>query len=154
MSELDELQLEKSYGTILLKRFIDDIFPALVSQDMDADKLLEISNGLNDAIKFTIEKPNADNQLPFLDTLVSLDERTSKFSAELYIKPFHSQAIIPWTVTVQILPSEPYWLEKLEERLHVRRMHNRERDHYVKSRQCSNIMVIPKDLFKRLSGGH
>ena len=96
MNELDELLLEKSYGTILLKRFIDDVFAALVSQDMDADKLLEISNGLNDAIKFTIEKPNLDNQLPFLDTLVSFDERTNKFSTELYIKPFHSQAIMPW----------------------------------------------------------
>ena len=72
MNELDELLLEKSHGTILLKRFIDDIFAALVSQDMDADKLLDISNGLNDAIKFTIEKPNRD-QLPFLDTLVSFD---------------------------------------------------------------------------------
>ena len=96
MDELDELLLEKSYGTILLKRFIDDVFAALVSQDMDEDKLLDISNGLNDAIKFTIEKPNADNQLPFLDTLVSFDERTSKFSTELYIKPFHGQAITPW----------------------------------------------------------
>ena len=63
---------------------------------MDADKLSEILNGLNDAIKFTIEKPNSDNQLPFLDTLVSFDERTNKFSTELYIKPFHSQAIMPW----------------------------------------------------------
>ena len=72
----------KSHGTILLKRFIDDIFAALVYQDMDADKLLDISNGLNDAIKFTIEKPNTDNQLPFLDTLVSFDECTNKFSTE------------------------------------------------------------------------
>ena len=92
MNELDELLLEKSHGTILLKRFI----AALVSQDMDADKLLDISNGLNDAIKFTIEKPNTDNQLPFLDTLVSFDECTNKFSTELHMKPFHSQAITPW----------------------------------------------------------
>ena len=32
----------------------------------------------------------------FLDTLVSFDERTGKFSTELYIKPFHSQSITPW----------------------------------------------------------
>ena len=69
------------------------------------NKLLDISNGLNDAIKFTIEKPNTDNQLPFLDTLVT--------------------TTIPGHIS-----------------------------HYVKSRQCSNRMVIPKDLFKRLSDGH
>ena len=63
---------------ILLKRFIDDIFASLVCPDMDADKSLKICNGLNDAIKFNIKKPNTDNQLPFLDTLVSFDERTSK----------------------------------------------------------------------------
>ena len=77
-SELDELLLEKSYGNILVKRFTDDIFAALVSQVMDADRLLEISNGFNDA------KPNTDNQ------------RTSKFSTELYIKPFHGRSITPW----------------------------------------------------------
>ena len=42
MNELNELHtsllLEKSYGSILLKRLIDDMFGALVSQDMDADK--------------------------------------------------------------------------------------------------------------------
>ena len=34
--------------------------------------------------KITIEKPNTDNQLPFLDTLVWFDERTSKFFVQFW----------------------------------------------------------------------
>ena len=38
----------------------------------------------------------ANNQLPFLDTLVSLNKESNKFSTELFIKPIHSQLITPW----------------------------------------------------------
>ena len=50
---------------------------------------------MNDAIKFTLEVPN-DNQLPFLDTLVSYNSDVKSFSTTLYLKPIHSMSIIPW----------------------------------------------------------
>ena len=94
MNELDEQIIHKSGGAVSLKRFIDDIFAVLTSDKINEDKLLEISNSLSDAIKFTIELPE-DNGLPFLDPLVSFDH-SNKFSTELYVKPIHSQSITPW----------------------------------------------------------
>ena len=55
MNDLDEHILSMSDGNVLLKRFIDDIFAVLKSNTITENKLLEIANSLNDAIKFTIE---------------------------------------------------------------------------------------------------
>ena len=41
------------------------------------------------------EVPN-DNQLPFLDTLVSYNSDNKSFSTTLCFKPIHSMSIIPW----------------------------------------------------------
>ena len=95
MNELHEQIIQKSGGAVSLKRFIDDIFAVLTSDKINDEKLLEISNSLSDAIKFTIELPKV-NKLPFLDTLVSFDYSNNKFSTELYVKPIHSQSITPW----------------------------------------------------------
>ncbi|XP_028407310.1 uncharacterized protein LOC114529943 [Dendronephthya gigantea] len=96
MHSLDTLIIEKSGGSVSLKRYIDDIFAVLHSDRINADKLLEISNDLNEAIKFTLEKPNSSNELPFLDTLVSFDQNTKQFRSELYVKPIHSGSITSW----------------------------------------------------------
>ena len=96
MHKLDQLIIEKSEGAVSLKRYIDDIFAVLHSDRINADKLLEIANSLNQAIKFTLEMPNNNNELPFLDTLVTLDQTSTQFKTELYIKPIHSQSITPW----------------------------------------------------------
>ncbi|XP_028413908.1 uncharacterized protein LOC114536755 [Dendronephthya gigantea] len=96
MHSLDTLIIEKSGGSVSLKRYIDDIFAVLHSDRINADKLLEISNDLNEAIKFTLEKPNSSNELPFLDTLISFDQNTKQFRSELYVKPIHSGSITSW----------------------------------------------------------
>ena len=57
--------------------------------------LLEAANEINDAIKFTLEVPNND-QLPFLDTLVTFNSQNKTFSTTLYMKPIHSRCITPW----------------------------------------------------------
>ena len=56
-----------------------------------------MANELNDNIKFTLELPN-NNQLPFLDTMVSSDREIKQFSTALYIKPIHSLCITPWDI--------------------------------------------------------
>lgn len=95
MNELDDQILHKAGETIVLKRYIDDIFIAWKSDTITAEKLLSIANGLNSALKFTIEMPE-NNHLPFLDTLVSFDLEKRTFTTTLYVKPIHSQCITPW----------------------------------------------------------
>ena len=95
MNELDNQILLKSNGFVTLKRFIDDYFAFLLCIDLSGQKLLTLANNLNSAIKFTLELPN-NNQLPFLDTLVTWNPDTQIFTTTLYIKPIHSQCITPW----------------------------------------------------------
>ena len=70
MIEIDHIIIERTNNSDTLKRCIDDYIALLLLQDMSAHKLLNIAHDVNDAIKFTLEVPK-DNQLPFLDTLVS-----------------------------------------------------------------------------------
>ena len=95
MNEIDSMILDRTNGDVVLKRFIDDYFALLLSQQMSAERLLIIANDLNDAIKFSLEKP-INNQLPFLDTMVSFNPSNKTFPTELYIKPIHSRCITPW----------------------------------------------------------
>ncbi len=95
MNELDNQILFKSNGLVTLKRFIDDYFAFLLCIDFSGQKLLTVANNLNSAIKFTLELPN-NNQLPFLDTLVTWNPDTQILTTTFYIKPIHSQCITPW----------------------------------------------------------
>ena len=95
MNELDSQILNIYNGSIFLKRYIDDIFMVWMSNMIAQEELISTVNNLNTAIKFTIEMPN-DNQMPFLDTLVSFDRETKAFSTTLYVKSIHSQCITPW----------------------------------------------------------
>ena len=90
MNEIDNKILEVSNGCVTLKRYIEDYFAFLLSKEFTGEMLLTTANGLNNAIKFTIELPT-NNQLPFLDTLVTLNLHTKIFSTTLYVKPIHSR---------------------------------------------------------------
>ena len=96
MNELDLMMVDKAEGNVKLKRFIDDYFALLLSQQISGENLLTLSNNLNDAIKFTLELPNNNSELPYLDTLVSFDPSTKTFSTKLYSKPIHSGCVTPW----------------------------------------------------------
>ena len=65
-----------------------------------------MANELNDSIKFTLELPN-NNQLPFLDTMVSFDREIKQFSTALHIKPIHSLCITPWDPDIAMVLSLP-----------------------------------------------
>ena len=95
MNELDAQIIQSTNAHLFLKRLIDDIFLAWTSESVTGDMLLSMANNLNDAIKFTIESPT-NNQLPYLDTLVSFDSTTNTFSTTLYVKPIHSTCITLW----------------------------------------------------------
>ena len=115
MNEIDRTIIERTNKSVTLKRFIDDYIALLLSQEMSKEKLLSIANNdVNDAIKFTLEVPK-DNQLPFLDTLVSYNPETKTFSTTLYFKPIHSKSITPWIVMGLLCLNERFLLVKLEE---------------------------------------
>ena len=95
MNDLDSQILEKTDGYVILKRYIDDYFAFLLSKCISGERLLTIANGLNDNINFTLELPN-QNQLPFLDTMVSFNPESKTVSTKLHIKPIHSRCITPW----------------------------------------------------------
>ncbi len=95
MNKLDSLIVSKAEGQVILKRFMDDYFAFLLSACLSAQSLLMMANSLNDKIKFTLETPY-NNELPFLDTLVSFDPKLKAFFTKLYIKPIHSRSIMPW----------------------------------------------------------
>jgi hypothetical protein len=90
MNELEnQILAEISNGCVTLKRYIDDYFAFLLSKEFTGDII-----GLNNAIKFTIILPT-NNQLPFLDTLVTLNPHNKIFSKTLHVKPIHSRCITP-----------------------------------------------------------
>ena len=103
MNELDNQILVKSNGLVSLEHFMDDYFAFLLCIDLSGQKLLTLVNNLNSAIKFTLELPN-NNQLPFLDTLVTWNPDTQIFTTTLYIKPIHSRCITPWDSHGSISP--------------------------------------------------
>ena len=74
---------------------MDDYFTFFTSKELTSKRLLETANGINDAIKFTLEVPNND-QLPFLDTLVKFNSQNKAFSTSVYMKSIHSRCISPW----------------------------------------------------------
>ena len=47
------------------------------------------------SMRFTIELPTQNN-LPYLDTLVSFNPTTNKFTTTRSVKPIYSQCITPW----------------------------------------------------------
>jgi hypothetical protein len=78
-------------GINLWKRYIDDVFFITKSSP---EELLAIANRINTHIQFTLEKP-ANNQIPFLDTLVHVDE-CGNVTFGLFIKPTHSGTCLPF----------------------------------------------------------
>ena len=93
MNELDEV-IESCKGSLFLRRQIDDIFIAWTSNSITSDSLLSMANNLNDVIQFTIELPTQNN-LPYLEILVSFNPMTNEFTTTLYKKPIHSRCITP-----------------------------------------------------------
>ena len=55
------------------KRYVDDVFSIIPKGNRD--KLLKYLNSIDPHIKFTIEQPNAEGGIPFLDTFPKAPRR-------------------------------------------------------------------------------
>ena len=68
------------------KRYIDDIFSIIPKGKSDI--MLGYLNSIDPHIKFTIEQPNAEGAIPFLDTLPK--PKGKEISVSVYRKPTHT----------------------------------------------------------------
>ncbi|CAF3057869.1 unnamed protein product [Rotaria sp. Silwood2] len=94
----------KHNGVLYLKRYVDDCF-AIIRENTDTDKLLDILNSFDTDIQFTVEH-EIDNSIPFLDisitrTLNTLRKKEStiesnSFSTSIYRKPTFTGLLLNW----------------------------------------------------------
>ena len=86
-----EHEIRKRPDVLYWKRYIDDIF---VVSSAPLANILPAMNDINPYIKFTMEVCDEHGDIPFLDTMVRLVDRTWTFS--FYTKPLHSGYVMPW----------------------------------------------------------
>ena len=67
------------------KRYVDDIFSIIPKGKRDI--LLNYLNSIDPHIKFTVEQPNAEGAIPFLDTFPQ--PKGENISVSVYRKPTH-----------------------------------------------------------------
>ena len=68
------------------KRYVDDVFSIIPKGKMDI--MLNYLNSTDPHIKFTVEQPNMEGAIPFLDTLPQ--PKGEGISASVYRKPTHT----------------------------------------------------------------
>ena len=85
MSSIEEQIIEKVHKIKLWRRFIDDVICTFEEdQEMNVDKLLDISNSINPHIQFT-RKDTGGLNTNFLDTNIQI--RNNSFIVTPYVKP-------------------------------------------------------------------
>ena len=85
MSSIEEKIIEKVHQIKLWRRFIDDVICIFEEdQEMNVDKLLDISNSINPHIQFTIEDTGGLNT-NFLDTNIQI--QNNSFIVTPHVKP-------------------------------------------------------------------
>ena len=94
MDYIERKVLKKLPEGILWKRFIDDVYLVWLQ---NVSPYLNACDASSNSIKFTLELPDNNGYLPFLDCEVILIE--DKFHSKLYRKPIHSGCILPWKST-------------------------------------------------------
>ena len=77
----------------LWKRYVDDTF--VILETTYKDEFFQHINGIEQKIQFTAENTRADGSLPFLDTLVTVQEDGS-LSTSIYRKPMHTNQYLQW----------------------------------------------------------
>ena len=68
------------------KRYVDDVFSIIPKGSRET--LLRYLNSIDLHIKFTVEQPNEEGAIPFLDTLPK--PKGSEISVSVYRKPTHT----------------------------------------------------------------
>ena len=77
----------------LWKRFVDETF--VILETAYREEFFQHLNGIEEKIQFTAENTRADGSLPFLDTLVTVEEDGS-LSTSIYRKPTHTNQYLQW----------------------------------------------------------
>ena len=77
----------------LWKRFVDDTFVVIEAQQKE--EFFQHINSIDENIKFTAENTRADGAMPFLDTLVILQNDGSLLTT-VYRKPTHTNQYLQW----------------------------------------------------------
>jgi len=94
MSDLEKTAMEKSQQKPKIwLRYVDDTFALWEYGEDSLNGFLGYLNGINKAIKFTMEQEN-EGRLAFLDTLVKREDR--KLVASVYRKPTHTDSYLRW----------------------------------------------------------
>jgi len=97
MHDIENRIKGQTTGILYWKRYIDDIF---FISNVEPSSILSAANSISLNIKFTLETPDAENKMPFLDTMVKLNEHSLRFETCLYVKPIHSNHILPYKSNV------------------------------------------------------
>ena len=75
------------------KRYMDDTF--VILKTAYKEEFFHHLNSIEEKIQFTAENTRADGSLPFLDTLVTVEEDGS-LSTSIYRKPTHTNQYLQW----------------------------------------------------------
>ena len=77
----------------LWKRYVDDTF--VILKTAQKEEFFHHLNSIEEKIQFTADNIRADGSLPFLDTLVTVEEDGS-LSTSIYRKPTHTNQYLQW----------------------------------------------------------
>ena len=77
----------------LWRRFVDDTF--VIIKKTQEDSFFEHINAIDDKIQFTKEASRSDGSLPFLDTIVTINDDGS-LNTKVYRKPTHTDLYLQW----------------------------------------------------------
>ena len=77
----------------LWKRYVDDT--SVILKTAPKEEFFHHLNGIEEKIQFTAENTRADGSLPFLDTLVTVEEDGS-LSTSIYRKSTHTNQYLQW----------------------------------------------------------
>ena len=92
MEEFDVKALSSTPPPSLWLRFVDDT--CVINKAEHSEALLQHINSLDPHIQFTVE-PAQQGSLPFLDTLVTI-EQDNTFNTSVYRKPTHTDQYLHW----------------------------------------------------------
>ena len=93
MEELKVKALSSVPHPLLWLRYVDDTF--VIQEEKQSQQLLQHINSQDPHIQFTIEEPNKEGALLFLDTLVSPDPNNTLVTT-VYRKPTHTDQYLHW----------------------------------------------------------
>ncbi|XP_043195743.1 uncharacterized protein LOC122367039 [Amphibalanus amphitrite] len=85
-----------THSPSFLVRYIDDYAGVWTHGEQTLKDFLAYLNSLHPSVKFTLDYSDKEKGVPFLDTLVTVEEKddVTKIETELYIKPMNSGIIL------------------------------------------------------------